>query len=92
MPGTVKMLDIPALHRYLWARSDRHNRIIVNQQILAEQLAVSHDCVSEALIKMTQEGLVAPAERLEFGVKRYTVIPPEEPVAKIDQRRIAVWG
>lgn len=91
--GPKKILDEVALHEFLWVRSDSRHRIIINQCHLAQDLAVSHDLISKAVLDMVRQGLLTRTERrFERNIKEYFVTPPEGEVEKRNQRRIPTWG
>lgn len=88
----VTGLDIPALHRYLWERSDSKNTIVVNQMQMAHDLGVAHDCVFYTMRAMTKMELVRVLKKVEMNKSCYVVTRPENAGPKVSERKAVAWG
>lgn len=70
-------VDRPLLHRYLWSKSDRMNRLQLNQQALAAELGVNQYTVSRIMREFLESGRV---RRLAIGrgnSRTYVVMDPD---------------
>ena len=93
------IIDRPALHQYLWERTDEHGMVRIHQANLAEALGVSANTISRTLAAFCESGR---ALRVRFelrGIGIYHIADPatwrprkEETWADGKVRRTIKWG
>lgn len=70
-------VDRALLHGYLWSKTDRMNRIRLDQKALAAQLGVNHYTMSRIVHELLDAGRI---RRLSIGhgnARTYIVADPE---------------
>jgi hypothetical protein len=76
MPVPNTKFDRDALHAYLYRKSDRLHRIVLNQKKMAEQLEVSYYNFTVIIRGMAEEGRLRQIGGSKFGSKTYLVEDP----------------
>lgn len=70
-------INVDALHRYLWRKSDRLNRIRVVQRELAAELGITYFAVCRILARMVQQDRLKKMSSDAKNVWTYIVRDPD---------------
>lgn len=70
-------VDRPLLHQYLWSKSDRMNRIRLDQKCLASELGVNHYTMSRIVHELIEMGRIRRLAIGQGNARTYVVADPD---------------
>lgn len=71
-------IDLDALQRYLYRRTDGKGRIRIHQQQLAEELGITNVSVCRALTRLEEQGRIRTLIRGRHNVQTWIIKEPEK--------------
>jgi hypothetical protein len=71
-----RTIDMDALHRLLWRRTDRFGRLKLNVKLLAGELELSYRNLTIVVQKMTAQGRLQHLAGRHHGLKTFVVVDP----------------